>query len=55
MNEKNSILICISLTAAGLMVEVGFEHKSTDPGIHVFFQPISYIISFTSVPLGIVN
>lgn len=46
MNEKNSILICVSLTAAGLVVEVGFENKSTDPGIHVFFSTnILYYLS----------
>lgn len=49
MNEKNSILIYVSLTAAGLVVEVGFENKSTDPGIHVFFTNIlCYIFHISS-------
>ena len=55
MNEKNSILICVSLTAAGLVVEVGFENKSTDPGIHGFFFHQYPVLSFTLAPLGIMN
>lgn len=34
-NEKKIFFICISLTAAGLVVEMRFEHKSANPEIHI--------------------
>ena len=44
INEKK--VICTSLTNAGLVVEVGFEHKPANPEMHILL-PIPYAIPFT--------